>query len=243
MLPAGGGCGLYAGGGERRAPTRAGVPTWYAGGEEGGLRRGMPEGKKEACGGGGRGGRERESPARARGGGGRWGWAPAEKRPRGNVRAQGSADDRVVRVDAEEACGRQASCKGGADVFPIRSAEEACGGARAYGGCEAGAKRNGHRRGVPTTRATPSIMIAGVRARLRARWHAWAIYEHCRLAYHADAWYACIAIQTTIGRWRTTTWGPITSVDRRADLACMDGGSGGRVRADSGVETSGVGRA
>ena len=139
-------------------------------------RLGMPEGKKEACGGGGRGERERESPARARGGGGRWGWAPAEKRPRGNVRAQGSADDRVIRVDAEEACGRQASCKGGADVFPIRSAEEACGGARAYGGCEAGAKRNGHRRGVPTTRAhvraTPSIMIAGVRARLRARWHA-----------------------------------------------------------------------
>ena len=169
----------------------------------------MPEGKKEACGGGGRGERERESPARARGGGGRWGWAPAEKRPRGNVRAQGS-------VDAEEA--------GGADVFPIRSAEEACGGARAYGGCEADAKRNGHRRGVPTTRATPSIMIAGVRARLRARWHAWAIYEHCRLAYHADAWYACIAIQTTIGRGLTTTWGPITSVDRRADLAAfMDG--------------------
>ena len=67
-------------------------------------------------------------------------------------------------------------------------------------------------------------MIAGVRARLRARWHAWAIYEHCRLAYHADAWYACIAIQTTIGRGRTTTWGPITSVDRRADLAAfMDG--------------------
>ena len=53
---------------------------------------------------------------------------------------------------------------------------------------------------------------------------AWAIYEHCRLAYHADAWYACIAIQTTIGRGRTTTWGPITSLDRRADLAAfMDG--------------------
>ena len=58
--------------------------------------------------------------------------------------------------------------EGTKEAFPIRSAEEACGGARAYGGCEAGAKRNGHRRGVPTTRAhvraTPSIMIAGVRA-------------------------------------------------------------------------------
>ena len=71
---------------------------------------------------------------------------------------------------------------------------------------------------------------------MRARWHAWAIYEHCRLAYHADAWYACIAIQTTIGRGRTTTWGPITSVDRRADLACMDGDQA----ADGGLETSGV---
>ena len=80
-------------------------------------------------------------------------------------------------------------------------------------------------------------MIAGVRARLRARWHAWAIYEHCRLAYHADAWYACIAIQTTIGRGRTTTWGPITSVDRRADLAAfMDGDQA----ADGGLETGGL---
>ena len=80
-----------------RAVASGGRPRGLA------YRLGMPEGKKEACGGGGRGERERESPARARGGGGRWGWAPAEKRPRGNVRAQGSADDRVVRVDAEEA--------------------------------------------------------------------------------------------------------------------------------------------
>ena len=67
---------------------------------------------------------------------------------------------------------------------------------------------------------------------------AWAIYEHCRLAYHADAWYACIAIQTTIGRGRTTTWGPITPiVDRRADLAAfMDGDQA----ADGGLETGGV---
>jgi hypothetical protein len=32
----------------------------------------------------------------------------------------------------------------------------------------------------------------------------------------------CVPLRSTIGRWRTTTLAPITSVDKRAALACMD---------------------
>ncbi len=45
----------------------------------------------------------------------------------------------------------------------------------------------------------------------------------------------CVPRLSTIGRRRTTTLGPITSVDQRADLACMDIDQA----ADGGLEAGG----